>query len=358
MDSTRINRPISRRGLVKGALVGGAAVTLSPFASAYAAAARIRPDAGASADQTWQQGDFSDEEYVAVGFILGIDYWKGPRAGLERASRILGVKTSLVGPDAVDQASQNDIILQVIETRPAGLIVLPLDTIGVDTAVQAAMEAGIPTMTCLQGYNPDGHQIGYLGFDRAAAGALGARLIAGQVQGPGTVAALVYDPSVAAMQEGLAGFQAELARLAPDLTVVVGVDNADPEYGTTVAGQLIQAHTDLKAFMAIDTSGGPSAARAVGEAGRSDIVVVAGGMGDYSTEIWPLIESGQVLAAICEPASLDFFLQVQYLYNLNRQVTGIDWRANPAVRVIPAYTDTGSFVIDKSNVAVMQALSA
>lgn len=358
MDESRFGRPISRRGLVKGALVGGAALTLSPLAGAYAAAAWVRPEGATSADGTWQQGDFSDEEYVAVGFILGIDYWKGPRAGLERASQVLGVKTSLVGPEAVDQASQNDIILQVIETRPAGLIVLPLDPAGADVAVQAAMEAGIPTMTCLQGYIPSGHQIGYLGFDRASAGALGAQLIASRVQGPGTVAALVYDPSVAAMQEGLAGFQEELARLAPDLSVVVGVDNADPEYGTTVAGQLIQANPDLKAFMSIDTSGGPSAARALAEAGRSDVIVVAGGMGDYSTEIWPLIENGQVLAAICEPASLDFFLQVQYLYNLNRQVTGIDWRANPAVRVIPAYTDTGSFIIDQSNVAVMKALSA
>jgi len=74
--------------------------------------------------------------------------------------------------------------------------------------------------------------------------------------------------------------------------------------------------------------------------------------------IWPLIENGQVVAALCEPSSLDFFQQVQYLFNLNRQVTGIDWRANPAIRVIPRYTDMGSFIVDQSNVAVMKALGA
>jgi ABC-type sugar transport system substrate-binding protein len=446
MDDIRFARPISRRTIMRGALAGAGAVALSPLAGAYAAAVG-RPTSrsvGRLGDQE------APEEYVAVGFILGIDYWKGPRAGLDRAAELFGVKTSLVGSDQADQAAQNDIIHQVIQTKPAGLIVLPLDPAGVDTAVQAAMEAGIPTMTCLNGHNETGHQIGYvgfdraeagamgadiiaslvsgpgtvaalvfdasvpamqaglkgfqdrlaalnpelevvvgvdtavkaamdagiptmtclngynetgsqigyLGFDRAKAGALGAQIIAGKVTGPGTVAALVFDPSVPAMQAGLKGFTDELAKLAPDLKVVTGVDNADPEFGTTVAGQLIQANPDLKAFMSIDTSGGPSAARALAEAGRTDVVVVAGGMGDHSTEVWPLIENGQVAAAIVEPSSLDFFQQVQYLYNLNRQVSNIDWRAHPEIRVVPAYTDMGSFIVDTSNVDVMKALPA
>ena len=69
-------------------------------------------------------------------------------------------------------------------------------------------------------------------------------------------------------------------------------------------------------------------------------------MGDYSTEVWPLIESGQVYAALCEPSSLDFIQQVQYLMNLNRQVSRIDWRANPSIRVLPQYTNIGSFVVE------------
>jgi ribose transport system substrate-binding protein len=348
-----VTRRVSRRRVVTGALAGAGAMAVAPWASAYAAAYG-RPAAG-SARRLSQQD--ANAEYVAVGFILGIDYWKGPRAGLDRAAELFGVKTSLVGSDQADQATQNDIIHQVIETKPAGLIVLPLDPAGVDTAVQAAMEAGIPTMTCLNGYNATGHQIGYLGFDRAEAGAMGADLIASQVSGAGTVAALVFDASVPAMQAGLEGFTARLAELNPELKVVVGVDNADPEFGTTVAGQLIQAHPDLKAFMAIDTSGGPSAARALAEAGRTDVVVIAGGMGDYSTEVWPLIENGQVLAAICEPSSLDFIQQVQYLLNLNQQVSGFDWRANPEIRVLPQYTNMGSFIVDKSNVGVMIAHS-
>lgn len=348
-----VTRRVSRRRVVTGALTGAGAMALAPWASAYAAAYG-RPTAGIDGRLSQQE---AEAEYVAVGFILGIDYWKGPRAGLERAAELFGVKTSLVGSDQADQATQNDIIHQVIETKPAGLIVLPLDPAGVDTAVQAAMEAGIPTMTCLNGYNATGHQIGYLGFDRAEAGAMGADLIASQVTGPGTVAALVFDASVPAMQAGLEGFTARLAELNPELEVVVGVDNADPEFGTTVAGQLIQAYPDLKAFMAIDTSGGPSAARALAEAGRTDVVVIAGGMGDYSTEVWPLIENGQVFAAICEPSSLDFIQQVQYLLNLNQQVSGFDWRVNPEIRVLPQYTNMGSFIVDKSNVGVMIAHS-
>jgi ABC-type sugar transport system substrate-binding protein len=350
MGDSSFDRPISRRGIVKGALAGAGAMALTPLASAYAAA--YGGPAHRLSGRT-SQADTSDQSYVTVGFILGIDYWKGPRAGLDQAAKLFNVKTSLVGPDTADQAAQNDIINQVIQTKPSGMIVLPLDPAGVDTAVQAAMEAGIPTMTCLNGYNETGHQIGYVGFDRASAGAMGADLIASQVSGAGTVAALVFDASVPAMQAGLAGFQDRLKQLNPDLGVVVGVDQADPEVGTTVCGQLIQAHPDLKAFMSIDTSGGPSAARALAEAGRTDVTVIAGGMGDYSTEVWPLIQSGQVFAAICEPSSLDFIQQVNYLYNLNQQVSGFDWYTNPTIRVVPQYTNMGSFVVDKSNVQVM-----
>jgi hypothetical protein len=43
---------------------------------------------------------------------------------------------------------------------------------------------------------------------------------------------------------------------------------------------------------------------------------------------------------------------------VNRQVSGIDWRQHKDIRVLPQYTNMGSFVVNKSNVAAMIAASA
>ncbi|MCY7417890.1 MAG: substrate-binding domain-containing protein [Chloroflexi bacterium] len=342
--------PVSRRNLLRTAAIGGTALALGPALAASGLGSK-------ALGQSASGEDHSNEEYVLVGFVVTIDYWKGPKAGLAAAGRDLGVKTTFTGPETFDVTAQVDAINQVVARNPAGLIILPADSLAVQDAIGKAIAAGIPVITTEQGFVPDGKELGYLGFDRAAAGARGARYIAERVTGPGTIAALVDDASAQAMRDGLKGFQDELAVLAPDLKVVVGVDNADPEYGTTVASQLIQANPDLKGFMAIDTSGGPSAARAAKETGRSDLVIVAGGLNEYNSEVWPLIESGEIGAGIVASAFMEQYLAVQYLFNLNRKaIAGLDWRAHPEITVIPRFTDVGNYLVDSSNVATLQAI--
>ena len=343
------DRPVSRRKLLRSAAVGSTALALGP---ALAATGLVPRALGQSSGE-----DHSNEEYVLVGFIVTIDYWKGPKAGLEAAGRDLGVKTTFTGPETFDVTAQVDAINQVIGRKPAGLIILPADSLAVQDAIGSAIAAGIPVLTTEQGFVPDGKELGYLGFDRAAAGAKGARYIAEHVTGPGTIAALVYDASAQAMRDGLKGFQDELAALAPDLKVVVGVDNADPEFGTTVARPMLLANPAIKGFMAIDTTGGPSAARAAREAGRSDLVIVAGGLNEYNSDVWPFIESGEIGAGIVASAFMEQYLAVQYLFNLNRKaIAGIDWRANPEIGVVPRNTEVGSYVVDINNVAAMKAI--
>jgi ribose transport system substrate-binding protein len=333
---------IDRRTVIKGGLFGGASLAT---ASLLAACQQQNTSATSSG-----RGDYSHEEYVMVGAALTIDYWKGPRTGFLGAGKDLGVKTTIVGPSSFDQAAQVDVMNQVIARKPAGIVILPVIPTAVEDVIKKARDAGIPSISMLNGDNPGGSHLGYIGFDRAEAAATGARLIASRVSGAGTVAALVFNASVPSMIDGLRGFKDELGRLNPALNVVVGVDKADPEYGTTIASQMIQAHPDLKAFMAIDTSGGPSAARALKENGKTGIPVIGGGLGEYSTEAWPLIQSGALTAAICDPSYDEFYLAVQYLFNLNRNVGGVDWHKHKDIHMaVPRYTNVGTFVVDKSN---------
>jgi ribose transport system substrate-binding protein len=335
-SSARVNR----RRLLAGVAAGGASLAVGgPFAgNALAAADRARK---------------AKYHYIYVAFISTISYWNGPKAGLRYAARDLGITYDFVGPTTYDIQKQIDAVNQAVLQKPDGIITLPIQNKVLDNAIKNALDHKIPVVTHEQG--PIGkYELGYLGFDRAEAGAIGADILAKAITSKGgTVGALIYDPAVQSMQDGLRGFKQRLKEIRPDLKVVDGVDKADPEYGTTLCSQMLQAHPDMKAFMSIDTSGGPSAARAVKAAGKK-LPVIAGGLNEQNTEVWPLIENGQILAGLAASAALEVYTAVEYLNALNNKaIGGIDWRKNPALHLVPRNTDVGTYVVTKNNVKAL-----
>lgn len=334
---------MDRRHLLKSAALAGATVTAGGAIAGTAMA-------GTAADESRQKSKY---HYVYVSFLSTISYWNGPKAGLRYAARDTGITYDFVGPTQYDVQEQIDAVSQVILQKPDGIIILPIQFGALDAVIKKAISKKIPVITHEQG--PIGpNELGYIGFDRAKAGAMGARILAKAIPGKGgTVAALIYSPAVADMQNGVSGFKSELKKLRPDLKVVVGVDKADPAYGTTLCSQLLQAHPDLKGFMSIDTSGGPSAARAVKAAGKK-LPVIAGGLTEQNTEVWPLIANGQILAGLGASAALEVHTAINYLNALNSNaIGGINWRKNPDLHLVPRVTDVGTYVVTKKNVGAL-----
>jgi ribose transport system substrate-binding protein len=340
---------LTRGDLLKRSAVAGLALTAAGGITAAGASAA---SAGVAA------ADKAKDLYVVVGILTTASYWNGPKAALKVAAKKMGVNTLFTGTTGLNDADIVKIVEQILPRKPKGLMIEPADPHAVQDVIGKARARGIPSMIVNAADVPGGTQVGYLGFSRQSAAALAADVVAKNVKGKGgTVAALVFDASAVAMVDALAGFKAELKKKRPDLKVIEAVDKADAGYATTLCSQLITAHHDLKAIASLDTVGGQAAANAIKAARKKDIVVVAGGLDESQTQYWPLIESGYVTAGILSSSFEQFYVSMQYLTNLNsRVIDGINWQKHPEIRVVPEYTDLGSFVIDKKNLSVVKNL--
>src|ERR1035437_2367245 len=119
-----------------GLAAAGALSALGPEALAHAAA----PMATGKAANP-------HERYVMVAYIKANSLWIDLKVGGSDAAKALGVKFEFTGPTIYDVESQISTAIQVIATKPAGII-LPVSTAAACTAViNQATKAGIPVIT-------------------------------------------------------------------------------------------------------------------------------------------------------------------------------------------------------------------
>lgn len=349
---------LSRRRALQAGLLATGALGLSTLVgcSSKGANAGTTADSAASNAAGATHPDVAGL-YAAVGILTTASYWNGPKAALKRAEADFGITTSFGGTTGLDDADIVSAIQQIIPKKPRGLLIEPADPTAVQDVIKQALAEGIPSLIINSAYLPDGAQVGYIGFSRQEAAALGAQVIADKVKGSGTVVAMVFDASAQAMTDALAGFKEALATLRPDLEVLEVVDKADMQYATTLMTQTFNSRSDVVAVMSLDTLGGQAAANAAKESGKTDMVIVAGGLDESQSQYWPLIESGAITAGICSSSFEQFYVGLQYLVNLQSQVIdGVDWHKYPDIRVLPKNSDLGSFVITKDNLAAVKDL--
>lgn len=350
---------VSRRRILQAGLLATGALGLSALAACSGTKAdaqtSVRSASGSAAAGVPDPN--VEGLYAVVGILTTASYWNGPKAALKRAEADFGITTSFGGTTGLDDADIVSAVQQIIPKKPKGLLIEPADPTAVQDVIKEALAKGIPSLIVNAAYLPDGAQAGYIGFSRQEAAALGAQVIADKVKGAGTVVAMVFDASAQAMTDALAGFKEAMAKLKPDLKILEVVDKADMQYATTLMTQTFNSHDDIVAVMSLDTLGGQAAATAAKESGKTDIVIVAGGLDESQSQYWPLIESGAIAAGICSSSFEQFYVGLQYLVNLqSRVIDNIDWQKYPDIRVLPKNTDLGSFVITKDNLAAVKDL--
>ena len=128
--------------------------------------------------------------------------------------------------------------------------------------------------------------------------------------------------------------------------------DADPAKGLDRAAALIQANPNLKVLIGTDSVGGAAAARAVKEAGKVGEIVVIGM--DRDPDLLGYIKEGTVTASVASKSFSTKYLAMNYMYwiltdSMEDIGFGVTNVAN-SVPPIPLITDTGTMIIDASNV--------
>jgi ABC-type sugar transport system substrate-binding protein len=171
-------------------------------------------------------------------------------------------------------------IQSMVDQGADALIVSPLNSEGLDPALDYAFEAGVPVMTIdrlLTSAEPCQDYIGWVGSDFVEQGRRAADAMIEATGGEGQLVILLGAPGVNVTTDRNAGFLERLEEEGSALEIVAQqTGNFEREEGQSVTEQLLQAHPDLSAIYAHNDEMALGAVAALQAAGREpgDVAII------------------------------------------------------------------------------------
>jgi ribose transport system substrate-binding protein len=296
------------------------------------------------------------ERYFFVAANISLPYWQEAQAGFLDSARGLGVKVEFTGPTSYNPEEELDAFRKAVAARPAGILVAPTRPALFNDDINAAVASGIPVI-CVDSDAPDSKRIMFIGTDNYQAGMESARRIAELLQGKGRIV-LITIPGQLNLEERLRGVQEELKKY-PDIKIVqIFDDKGDPRIANDHVSRLLESGGDkTDGILCLEASGGPGAAEALHRLNMGGKLVIVAM--DRSPETLEWISRGFISATIAQKSYTMSFYGLKFLDDLHHNAAHEfkDWRTAPA-SPLPTRVDTGTAVIDSSNLAAFRAAEA
>ncbi len=286
-----------------------------------------------------------DEVYYTVGMHINVPYWQMHKRGLEAAANDLGVRWVFTGETGNDAAKQMDIFNQVLEKRPSGILLSPINPDAMTPHIDRAIEMGIPVI-CIDTDAPDSKRLCYIGADNYNSGWTAADILAKSIGQQGDVGVLCI-PGIYSIDQRIDGFKACIEQNYPNINIVsVQNDEGDPAKASAIVSQMLQAFPTLKGIYGGDSISGVGAAAALRELNKiGDIKIVCM---DRDVATLELVENNVIEATMVQRTYTMSYYGTKFLYDYvhGKVADGIE-NANP----LPQLVDTGFFIVDQSTVA-------
>lgn len=287
------------------------------------------------------------EEYILISAAVNLPlYVKHEQAAFTRWAKQAGVKYAVLGDEGWDVQKIVEIIEQVINQHPSGLLINGTDP-GLATVINKVVTAGIPVVV-YDSEVPGSHPNCFIGSDWYSMGYKQGQRVAQLIGGKGKVACI----GLLGQKNEEDGFRGLLDALKnyPDVRFIGKYnDAANLENATRITSDLIAANPDLSAICGFTSATGPGIALGVQEAGKRGKIKIT--CVDYEPEHLKLIREGLIQYSVGQKRELFGSYGAQILYDIvhhksqfstNDVAAGVD----PA----PVRINTGLIEIDSSNI--------
>ncbi len=270
-------------------LLAGCAAPPPPVADAPAADA---PAASEPAADTASKG-----EIVFIPKSTSATFYLFLVKGAQDKAKELGYTVDYVGPATeADIAAQVDLVRNITNKKPAGILLAALDSEALIAPVEEAMAAGVPVAMADSGINGDAPLASII-TDQYAGGFMAGEEMARLLGEKGLVANLgIQAGSVSAGRS--VGFAEAIAQY-PEMSVLeTKWTDADAAKSLDIATDLLTANPDLAGFFsaAAPIAGGIAQA-AIAKGVAKDLKIITF---DPSPEILPLFDDGTIHAIIAQ----------------------------------------------------------
>ncbi len=290
----------------------------------------------------------SDEYYVLVSANLQVPYWKTAGTGFSNAATQFKVRSDFTGPQTYDPKAERDALDQAVQKKATGILLAVTDPALLNDGIDKAVAAGIPVIT-IDSDAPSSKRLFFIGTNNYQAGFTGGQRLAQELKGKGNVVVFTM-PDQSNLQDRLRGYKEALSR-TPEIKITRVVDiQGDPRIAFDTTTQIIGKERDkVDAFVCLEAQSGKEVAGVLNSYKVTGKVVIAM---DTDQETLDWIQKGVIAATIAQKPYTMAFVGMQMLDNLYHHKPSSldkDW-AKDSYAPIPDFVDTGSDLIDKSNV--------
>ena len=294
----------------------------------------------------------ASEKYVLVSANIKLPYWQTAAAGLGQAAVQEGVSSQMVGPDTYDPQAEVKEMRAAVSQKPAGILISVADVKLLSPEIDAAISAGIPVIT-MDADAPDSRRLFFIGTNNLQAGRLGGQALIKKLGGKGNVVFFTM-PGQSNTDERLKGYMDVLGEHT-GIRVVEVVDirgDSRVAFDKTTSYAIKTGADKIDAFVCLEASAGKDVAEAVKRSNATGRTIIAMDTDDQTLK---LVQDGTIAATISQKPWTMAYVGLQRLADIELQKNkhlGVDYSADPK-SPYPAYIDTGSTLIDKSNVDQM-----
>jgi ribose transport system substrate-binding protein len=295
------------------------------------------------------------EHYILVATNINLEYWQDAGAGFRDAARGLGVKADFQGPTYLSPEEELKVFKEAVAQHPSGILVSPARPELFSAAINEAIGAGIPVIT-MDTDAPDSKRILYIGTDNRQAGMESGRQIATLMNGKGQLV-VVTVPGQLNLEERLRGAQEVLAKY-PGIKIATTLnDQGDPRTANDLISDLFKKNETVNGILCLEASGGPGAGETLHRldlGGKIPVVAM-----DLNPETLDFIQQKVISVTIGQKPYTMAFYGLRFLDDLHHNIVHEfkDWQTAPASS-LPARVDTGTNVINASNLAAFRAAMA
>ena len=291
----------------------------------------------------------SDEYFILVSTNLQLAYWKTAGSGFSNAAgQYKGVRFDFVGPQNYDPKAERDALDDAVQKKATGILISVADPAMLKDSIDKAMGAGIPVIT-IDSDAPSSKRLFFIGTINYQAGFTGGQRLAKELRGKGNVVVFTM-PDQQNLQDRLRGYRDALAK-TPDIKITRVVDiQGDPRIAFDTTTQIVGKERDkVDGFVCLEAQSGKEVAGVLNSYHVTGKAVVAM---DTDQETLDWIQKGVIAATISQKPYTMAFVGMQMLDNLYHHKPPSwdkDWSIDN-YSPIPSFVDTGSDLIDKSNV--------
>jgi len=292
-----------------------------------------------------------EERYILVAANVNLPYWQEAEAGLRDIAKTTGVKVELTGPATFSPSEELAAFQQAVSQHPSGILVSVSDPQSFKGPIDAAISQGLPVI-CIDADDPESRRVLFIGTDNFRAGQDSGKRMADLLGGQGRILIIALagqlntDERVRGVNEALKKY--------PGIKIAQTIDDkGDPRNANDAVSALLQKKEKIDGIIGLEASGGSGAAEALHRldmTGKIKIVAF-----DKDPQTLEGIERGWITATVVQKPYVMAFYGVRFLDDLHHNAVHEfkDWATAPTAP-LPTFVDTGTAVVDSSNLAAFR----